>query len=72
MPPPDQMRHEWRWIQAALLTFVMVVVALAYTFRAPESAPEPEPESDGVCTQERDCGCGFCPPYGEDDDAGSE
>ena len=71
--------REWRLIQVCLLIFVVVLCLVVLACKTPEkeqAEPQaqeevPAPYSYNIwyvpswagCTQERDCTCGYCPPY---------
>jgi len=76
----DMIEQEWRIVRAIHVAFLAAVaaVATACSVAVPERhalvARQPEyqlveiDDSYQDCTQERDCTCGWCPPYGDDGD----
>lgn len=64
--------REWRIVcaaQAVALAAVACIAAACSVSPPPRSLVALTERIDFiVCTQERNCVCGWCPPYGNDDD----
>lgn len=64
--------REWRIVRAARVAVLAAVACLAAACSASLSLRLPVALAEcikfTVCTQERDCACGWCPPYGKDNE----